>query len=255
MSAPVVLVTGSSRGIGRAIAQAVAARGARVAVHYGASADAAQETLASLKGDGHRVFQADVADPPQCERLVAEVVAAMGQIDVLVNNAGILRVADLKTTTFAEYSATNDELLKTNLHSAANMTFLCAKHMAAQPQPQPGKCRGKVINISSVAAFGQSARPLYGASKAGVNLMGQTLAQSLGPNGIAFYSIAPTFVATDMTASHLAVHADAVNAKMPTGQIPTTEEAGTIAAFLALDAPFSMTGTTIDLCCGSLIHH
>jgi 3-oxoacyl-[acyl-carrier protein] reductase len=238
---PVALVTGASRGIGRAIAVALAARGARVAVHYAARAAAAEETLAALSGDGHAAFAADVADPAACERLVAEVATRFGRLDVLVNNAGIYEDDAIRTASYADWQRVWRRTLDTNLAGPANLTYLAVQRMRAQGG-------GRIINITSRAAFrGELTAQAYAASKAGLNILGQSLAQALAPDGIHVFTIAPGWIDTDMaTTSLTGPNREKVLAQHPLGRVGTADEIGATAAWLALEAPANLTGCIID---------
>src|SRR5579859_2358958 len=138
-----VLVTGAARGIGRATALAFAAAGARIAGHQRKPGD---ETVKGLPGSGHRSFAAELTDPKQCERLVQDVAAHYGRIDVLVNNAGIYHVHPLKDLSYGDWQAAWAETLDVNLIAPANLAFLVARVM----QKLGG---GKIINVSSRGAF------------------------------------------------------------------------------------------------------
>jgi 3-oxoacyl-[acyl-carrier protein] reductase len=129
------LVTGASRGIGRAIAGALAARGVRVALHYHAQAAAAEEARGGLAGDGHRLFAADLTDPKATARLWQSVMQTFGQVDILVNNAGLFFDHPPLTTAFEDWQAIWQHTLAANLTGPANLSLLAAQAMAARPQP------------------------------------------------------------------------------------------------------------------------
>jgi 3-oxoacyl-[acyl-carrier protein] reductase len=238
----VALVTGASRGIGRAIAREFAACGARVAIHYHAHRAAAEETLAALPGGPHRVFQADVADPAAAEALVNAVVAEMGRLDVLVNNAGVFEPHPPAEASYEDWREAWRLTLGANLLGPANLSF-CAVH------PMRAQGGGKIIQISSRGAFrGEPDAPAYGASKAGLNALSQSLAKALAPLGIMVYCIAPGWVATDMAAPYLAGAAgDAVRAQSPLNRVAAPEEIARTAAFLAGDGTDFLTGCIIDV--------
>lgn len=239
---PVVLVTGASRGIGRAIAQQLAARGCRIAVHYHRSRDAADATRAALANDGHAVFQADLADNDDAKRLWAEVAAAYGTVDVLVNNAGIYTAHPPLTTDVAEWQRQWEQTLAANLVGPAVLTLLAVQHMAKNGG-------GRVVNISSRGAFrGEPDSPAYGASKAGLNSFGQSLARALAPQHVYVYCLAPGWVETDMAAAHL--HGPGgveVLAQHPLGRVASPDEVASATVFCALDAPAAMTGSILDI--------
>ena len=152
-SEKVVLVTGGSRGIGRAICQQFAQHGAQVVVHYNQNRTAATETAASLAGGNHHVAQAEMADPNSLEALVAELVDKYGRIDILVNNAGIYEDHPLADVSFAEWQAAWQQTLAVNLVGVANLTYLVGQQMIRQGY-------GRIVNVSSRGAFrGEPAAP------------------------------------------------------------------------------------------------
>src|SRR5258706_7651185 len=196
------LVTGASRGIGRAIARALAARGVRVALHYHTNEEAAKEARARLAGDGHFLCSADLGDAAATARLWRDVVLALGRVDVLVNNAGIFADHPPLTTDFTAWEAAWRRIIGANLLGPANLSLLAAQAMAAQPESQgPAWGRGRIVKISSRGAFrGEPDTPTYGASKAGLNSLSQSMAKALAPQGVYVYCLAPGFVETDMAA-------------------------------------------------------
>jgi 3-oxoacyl-[acyl-carrier protein] reductase len=256
-SRPVVLITGGSRGLGRAIAEHVAMAGASVAINFRQDSASADATLASLGHGGHHAaFQADVTVPEECERLVHAVLERFGRIDALVNNAGILTKANIGAPTYDEFVRSHHVVFEANATSVANITFLVARQMATQ-EPMADGCRGRIVNLTSRSAYQGSAAGFssYAASKAAVGLLGQTLAVTFGPRGIAFFGIAPTFIETDMVAPFWESIKDTVIAQHPIGRLPTADEVGRIGQWLAMSAPLPMTGTIIDVNGASHIHH
>ncbi|MEU7882428.1 SDR family NAD(P)-dependent oxidoreductase [Microbispora bryophytorum] len=240
MSERAVLVTGASRGIGRAIAVAFAAAGDRVAIHHRGSPDLAERLRAELPGEGHAVVQADVADPADARRMVEEAAAALGGIDVLVNNAGVFVHHPITETSYEEWQAVWRETLAVNLVGPANVIWNAVRHMA------PG---GRIVNVSSRGAFrGEPDSPAYGAGKAGLNALGQSLAIALAPLGIAVATVAPGFVETDMTNEHLkAPRGDAIRAQSPFGRVARSEEIAAAVLYLASPEAEWASGTIVDL--------
>jgi 3-oxoacyl-[acyl-carrier protein] reductase len=236
------LVTGASRGIGRAIAEKLAARGCRVAVHFQRNRAAADAALAALPGDGHALFAADMADATDVARLWRDVTTAFGHIDVVVNNAGTFDHHEPLTTDYATWQREWQRTLATNLVGPANLCHLAANAMAAAGG-------GRIVNISSRGAFrGEPRAPAYGASKAGLNSLSQSLAAALAPKGVYVFCLAPGWVDTDMAADYLAGPLGAeLRAQHPLGRVATAEEIARTAAFCALDAPATMTGCIIDV--------
>jgi 3-oxoacyl-[acyl-carrier protein] reductase len=235
-----VLVTGASRGIGAATARAFAARGDRVAVHYGSSERGAHQVLASLEGDGHALVQADLADPDATRAMVDEAARSLGGIDVLVNNAGIFVAHDIEQTSYDEWQRLWSQTLAVNLVAAANATWCAVQHMPDG---------GRIVNVSSRGAFrGEPGQPAYGASKAGMVSMAQSLAKALGHRRISVTVVAPGFVETDMAAEALAgPQGDERRAESPMGRVARPEEVAAAVLFLASpEAEFS-TGTVVDV--------
>jgi len=242
ISGKVALVTGSSRGIGREVARELSAKGARVAVHYRADSEAARETLASLEGGPHAAFAADVADADSARALVEGVAREMGGIDVLVNNAAIFEAHPVLEVDFAGWQAAWSRTIATNLVGPANLSFLAARIMIERGG-------GRVVNVSSRGAFrGEPDTPAYGASKAGLNAMSQSMAQALAPHGVYFYVVAPGFVETDMAASLLrGPEGEGIRSQSPLKRVATPEEVARTVAFLASEAPDFMTGAIVDV--------
>lgn len=238
----VVLVTGASRGIGRAAARLFALAGARVAVHYRQDADAADETLASLDGDGHCTIAADISDPRAVASLVDEVTTRMHGLDVVVNNAGIGGHHTVEETEYPEWQAAWQRILATNLLGPANLSFCAARYMIDNGG-------GRIVNVSSRGAFrGEPKQPAYGASKAGLNAMGQSLAQALAPHGVFVFTVAPGFVHTDLAAARLAgPDGDAIRAQSPLNRVAQPEEVARTVVFLGTEAPDFLTGCIIDV--------
>ena len=238
----VVLVTGGSRGIGRAVAERFAAAGATVAVQFRADRRAADDTLAGLEGDGHLALQADVADPEQARSLVSRVVGAHGRVDVLVNNAGIYEAHPVLETGWEDWQRIWRRTLETNLLGPANLIHAVAPHMVAAGG-------GRIVNISSRGAFrGEPRHPAYGASKAGLNSLGQSMARALGGHGIYVTTVAPGYVETDMAAPFLeGPGGDAIRAQSPLGRAATPEEVARVVVFLATPGAESTTGAIVDV--------
>ncbi|WP_344937573.1 SDR family NAD(P)-dependent oxidoreductase [Sphaerisporangium flaviroseum] len=240
MSGRAVLVTGASRGIGRAIATAFATGGDRVAIHHRGSADLAGRLLAELPGEGHVVVQADIADPAQVRRMADEAAEALGGLDVLVNNAGVFFHHPITEVSYEEWQAAWRETLDTNLVGAANLTWCAVRHMS----------RGaRIVNVSSRGAFrGEPDGPAYAASKAGLNALGQSLAIALASQGIAVGTVAPGYVETDMTNEHLkSPRSDAIRAQSPFGRVARPEEIAAAVLYLASPESEWASGTIIDL--------
>lgn len=239
----VVLITGSSRGIGRSIAQLFAERGARIAVHYLANRSAAEDTLASLAGNGHLLVQGDIADPSAVAAIVEDVVTRAGRIDILVNNAAIYEDHPLAEVDYETWQASWRATIDTNVLGAANMSYCAARHMIAQGSG------GRIVNVSSRGAFrGEPSGPAYGASKAALNSMSQSLAKYLAPYNISVAVAAPGFVETDMARNALAGESGReIRGQSPFNRVAKPQEVAYAVLFLASEGAEFMTGAIIDI--------
>jgi len=237
-----VLVTGASRGIGRAVAVAFAQRGAVIAVHYNTDLGAAEETVQILEGSGHFTVKADIADAAQVELMMQTVTDRFGKLDILINNAGIFVMHPLQEVSYQDWQDVWARTLALNLTGPANICYIAARHMITQGG-------GRIVNISSRGAFrGEPEAPAYGASKAGLNAMSQSLAKQLAPFNIFVGVVAPGFVETDMAADLLAgPEGDGIRNQSPLGRVARPDEVARAALFLASEGTEFMTGTIIDV--------
>lgn len=241
------LITGSSRGIGRAVAQAFARRGDRVVVHYGRDRDGAQQTLASLEGSGHAVIGGDLGDPVEAQRVVEEAVAALGSLDILVNNAAVAPSAAnahrVDSASYAEWQAAWSAMVSVNLLGASNVTMLVAQHMIERGSG------GAIVNVGSRGAFrGEADHPAYAATKAGLQAFGQSMALVLAPHGISVTSVAPGMVATERQSAKLeSEQGDSIRGQSPFGRVGTPEEVADAVAYLTSSSAVWASGTVLDL--------
>jgi NAD(P)-dependent dehydrogenase (short-subunit alcohol dehydrogenase family) len=235
-----VLVTGASRGIGRAVATAFAGHGDRVAIHHRDSPELAARLCAALPGEGHVVVRGDLADPAAVRSFVDEAAGRLGGLDVLVNNAGVYTPHPVLDTSYERWQHEWRRTLDTNLVGAANAIWCALRHMPDG---------GRIVNVSSRGAFrGEPGQPAYGASKAGLNSLGQSLAVALAPRGIAVATVAPGFVETDMTHEHLKPpRGDTIRAQSPFGRVARPEEIAAAVLWLASPEAQWASGAILDL--------
>ncbi|QBI52368.1 SDR family NAD(P)-dependent oxidoreductase [Streptomonospora litoralis] len=234
-----VLVTGASGGIGRAIAQRFASGGDRVAVHYASRKDAAAATLESLEGSGHVLVEGDIADPDAAATVVAAAVDGLGGLDVVVNNAAHIARHPLPETSYADWQAAWQRVIGVNVFGAANVAYCAARHMI-----EHGKA-GRIVNVGSRGAYrGEPGMPAYGASKAALHSLGQSLAVSLGPYGIGVASVAPGFTATERVADMLS---DTVREQSPLGRVAEPGEVASAVAYLASPEAVWSSGAVLDV--------
>ena len=236
------LVTGASRGIGRACAIALARRGMRVVVHYHRNREAALDCAAALEGGPHRVAQADLGRPDDARSLVESAIGELGRLDVVVNNAGIYELHPVGDVDWQGWQGAWERTLAANLLGPAHVTYWAARHMMENGG-------GRIIAISSRGAVrGEPEAPAYAASKAGLNAMTQSLARALGSRGVLLYVVSPGWVETDMATAHLAgPEGDAIRAQSPLGRVARPSEIAATVAFLACDDTEYLTGSIVDV--------
>ncbi len=234
LAGKVAVVTGSSRGIGKAIAKALAAEGAALAVHYCRGREQADSLATEFERGGSRVgiFQADVSRPEECHRLLEQVAKQLGQVEILVNNAGINRDRSIRKMSAAEW----DEVLQTNLNSV----FHCTK---AALEPMIARGWGRIINIASI--IGQTGSN-YAAAKAGVIAFTKSVAQELAKYGITVNAICPGFVDTDMMANMPQAAKDAVKSRIPLGRFGDADEVAGLVRFLCCEGDW-ITGAQLNI--------
>ena len=237
-----VLVTGGTRGIGLACARAFAERGATLALAYRADHKAAKAALTTLEGQGHTTIAGDIADVGFAEELVTRAVEHLGNLDILVNNAGIFHAHPIDDVSFDDWQASWQRTLGVNLLAPAHLIYHATQHMMKQGG-------GHIVNVSSRGAFrGEPESPAYGASKAGLNALSQSLAQKLAPHNIFVGVVAPGFVETDMTNAHLkGERGQEVRAQSPLNRVAKPEEIAYAVLFLASEGAEFSTGTIIDV--------
>lgn len=231
------IVTGASRGIGRATAVRLAKMGMDIVFTYNSGSEAAQETKALCEAEGAKVLavQADVSRSENCEKLVAQTLEAFGHVDVLVNNAGITRDSLIIRMTDEQF----DQVIDTNLKGAFYMMRAVSKQMMKQ------RC-GRIINISSVVGvMGNAGQVNYAASKAGVIGMTKSLARELASRKVTVNAVAPGMIATDMTSVMSDKAKEAMKAAIPMGEMGRPEDIAGMVAFLAGEESGYITGQVI----------
>lgn len=236
------LVTGASRGIGREIAIAFAAAGARVALHYNHSKSAADEAFSGLDGNGHMLVQADISDPGQVKTMVETAVKQLGSLDILVNNAAaVFEKRPLADVDYQTWRDTWKRTIDVNLTGAANTAFCAARHMISRRN-------GNIINIGSRGAYrGETTALAYAAGKAGLHALSQSLAKYLGQYNITVTAVAPGFVDTDMSREDLAgADREAILRQSPLGRVASPREIARTVLFLAAPGSEWLTGAVVD---------
>ncbi len=237
-----VLVTGASGGIGRAICGRFAAEGANVAVHFHRGEARAQALLEDLPGGPHMSIQADITDPGQVAAMVETAAGGLDGLDILVNNAGIFERHPPLEVSYEEWQEHWRRTLAINLVAAANTCFQVVSHMRRRGG-------GRIINISSRGAFrGEPENPAYGASKAGLNALSQSLALALGEHGICVYAVAPGFVETAMARPYLTGEmAESIRRQSPLGRVARAADVAYWVTSLAAEGAEFATGAIIDV--------
>jgi 3-oxoacyl-[acyl-carrier protein] reductase len=243
----IALVTGGSRGIGRAVCLKLASMGATVGINYVANPNAAKETLQRIEAIGAKGFivQFDVADAGSVQENIKEIINTYGQIDILVNNAGITRdglMARMKEDDW-------DSVLDTNLKGA----FLCSK---AVMRTMMKKKWGRIINVSSVVGFvGNGGQVNYSAAKAGLTGLTKSMARELAGRNITVNCVAPGYIVTDMTDGLTEDVQKALMAQIPLGTLGTAEDVAASVGFLASSDSNYITGQTLHVNGGMYMGH
>lgn len=244
-----ILVTGASRGIGKAIATKLAEAGATIAVHYNKNIREA-ENLAHVLGNESKAYQADLGKKGEAGKLFDRVVLEMGSIEILINNAGIAKPAKMDLPE-DEWSKIWDEVMLVNLDSTA---ILCKKAIEFFLKK---KSAGRIINISSRAAFkgDQAEYMAYAASKAGMASLTKTIAGAYGKEGIKAFGIAPGFVKTDMAKAFIDQYGEAhANDDLSLERMTEPKDLAPLVTFIASGMADHSTGATFDINAGSYMH-
>lgn len=237
-----VLITGASRGIGKATAMAFAKNGAKVGINYRNNDEAAAQALSDLQGEGHRLFKRDISQKEETWALIEDFINAYGRLDVLVNNAGISIFHEIDKVDFDHWAHAWEKTFETNLFAVANTCY-----WAAQAMMKSGG--GHIVNVSSRGSFrGEPTKPAYGASKAALNSMSQSLAKKLAPYKIYVGVVAPGFTETEMAKETLTpAERENLLRESPFKRMAQPEEVAHAIMFLASDEAAYSSGTIIDV--------
>ena len=236
-SGRVAIVTGGTRGIGRAIVYRLAEEGVNLAISYRSDDDAAEETAEKVRSDSVEceLFKGDVASPESVEALIRGVSEAFGQVDILVNNAGITRDNLMMRMKEEEF----DEVLRTNLKG----TYLCTR---AALRPMVRARWGRIVNVSSVVGLvGNAGQANYAASKAGIIGFTKSVAREVAQRGITVNAVAPGYVETKLTGSLPENVKEQIRSQVPAGRFGEPEEIAEVVTFLAAEEAGYVTGQTI----------
>lgn len=239
LNGKVAVITGASRGIGRAVALKLASLGAVVVVNYNGSEERAKEVQQEIEADGGKayIYRCDVSDYGQCETFIQDVIKEYGHLDILVNNAGVSRDGLLMKMTEEAF----DQVIGTNLKGAFNTIRFASRQMLKQKS-------GRIINMSSVVGVtGNAGQANYAASKAGVIGLTKAAARELASRGITVNAIAPGFIETDMTSILPEKVREASVAQIPLGSFGKPEQVAAAAAFLASEDAGYITGQVLHV--------
>ena len=239
LAGKVALVTGASRGIGKAIACKLAREGAKVIINYNGSKEKAEAVKSEIEAAGGQaeVYQCDVSDYTACETFIQTVIKEEGSLDILVNNAGITKDGLLMKMSEEDF----DKVLDTNLKGAFNTIRFASRQMLRQKG-------GRIINMSSVVGIsGNAGQANYAASKAGMIGLTKAAARELASRGITVNAIAPGFIETDMTDVLSDKVKEASEAQIPLGHFGKPEDVAAAAAFLASEEARYITGQVLHV--------
>ncbi|MCX6247939.1 MAG: SDR family NAD(P)-dependent oxidoreductase [Bacteroidetes bacterium] len=238
----VVLITGGSRGIGKATAVAFAKHGASVAITYSIDDKAAQDALSSLTGNSHFMIKADVRFAQESKAAVTLVIEKYGRLDILVNNAGVYIPHPIDESGFDEWEEAWEKTMAVNLFGPAHMTYFTVREMIRLGG-------GRIVNVTSRGAFrGEPDHPAYGASKAALNSFSQSMAKALGKYHIYVTALAPGYVETEMTTELLDGQSGIdIRLQSPLNRAAKPEEIAYAILMLASEGSEYMTGAILDM--------
>lgn len=239
LTGKIAVVTGASRGIGKAIAQKLAYKGATVIINYNGSKEKAGEVKAEIEANGGKaeIYQCNVSDYDKCGEFISDVIKTYGRLDILVNNAGITRDGLLMKMSEEDF----DKVLETNLKGTFNTVRFASRQMLKQRS-------GRIINMSSVVGVtGNAGQANYAASKAGVIGLTKAVAREVASRGITVNAIAPGFVETDMTAVLPEKVRESSVEQIPLGRFGNVNDIAAAVAFLASDEAGYITGQVLHV--------
>lgn len=249
MEGRVVLVTGASRGIGRAIATQLAREGAAIGVHFHTNHEAAETTLQSLPcSEKHFLLQGDVGDPDVCRTLIEQVQHKTGRLDALVNNAGIYEPLPFSESNYERWQSDWIRMFHVNFFSAVNLSYWAVRAMKVQGS-------GKILHITSRSGFrGEAGFSHYAASKAAMINLARSMAVELAKDNIQVFCVAPGWVETDMSAEGLRTSGERIRTEIPLGRVASPEDVAHAARFLLSDEASYLSGVTVDVNGASYFH-
>lgn len=236
-----ILITGASRGIGKATAILMAKQGATIGINFRNNEKEAHKTLNELKGNDHQLFKYDISQQGTAQELIEAFLSEYGKIDVLVNNAGVAILHDTSND-FASWKEIWQQTLNTNLIAVADLCY-----WASHAMKQNGG--GKIINVSSRGAFrGEPNQPAYGASKAGLNALTQSLAKALAKDDISVFAVAPGFTKTDMGLNSITEEEkEKLINESPFKRMAEPEEVANAISYFAQDGSAYSSGAILDV--------
>ncbi len=237
-----VLISGASRGIGKATAMTFAEKGAQVGINFRSNREKAEKTLSELPGKGHQLFQNDISQESETKKLIDAFVSHYGRLDILVNNAGISIFHEIDKVDFDHWTHAWQSTFQINLFAVANLCYWASKAMMKTGG-------GRIVNVSSRGAFrGEPTKPAYGASKAALNAMSQSLAKKLAPHNIYIGVVAPGFTETEMAAETLTpTERESLLRESPFQRMAQPKEVAHAILFLASEGAEYTSGTIIDV--------
>ena len=234
LSNKTVLITGAAGGIGQVLCASFAEANGTIILHYNSNKDKAESLLQSLPGNNHRIIQADLSSSEE----IGAMFDAIDEIDIVINNAAVVESHELDSLSYDEWQDMWKRTIDTNLLGSAHIMYLASKIMKHNKG-------GKFINISSRGAFrGEPTAPAYGASKAGLNSLGQSMAKALAKDKIYVYTIAPGFVDTERVKNLID---DEVKSQSPLNRVAKPQEIADTALWLAAGDNEFLTGCIIDV--------